>query len=210
MVGYLKYPNCPIRRNALPNSGMAKSMMKEPSSAGQGLKIDASACRGVAGANLAYRDFEDSFRSIEGFSVCKVLTRRTFDSFKGHTHHENITNSLDEPIDQAVVVFEYAASSLCATDVIYAGCRIDRSLGYTNTRFRVTSGSFFVDRGLGSEPLLDEVGYCAAFDEKMARDLVPANYSRQSEARRELKSLAEGNGIFLEAPGYHDCRHHLL
>ena len=136
----------------------------------------------MAGANLAYRGFGDSLRSIDGFSVCLVLTRWMFDSCKGHPHHEDITNCLDEPIYQAVVAFEYAASSLGATYVVYAARRIL----YTNITFCATSGSFFVDRGLDSEPLLGEMVYWVAFDEKMASGVVPANYSRQSEALREL------------------------
>ena len=122
---------------------------------------------GIVGTGFISRNFTFSVHGIQGFAISKVLTRRPFDSCRDHPTYDLLTDSLQELLDNADVLFECSGDPIHATDVVEAACQANVPVATMNTEFHVTAGSHFVDRGLISETEGDQPGSQAALREEV-------------------------------------------
>jgi predicted homoserine dehydrogenase-like protein len=117
---------------------------------------------GIVGTGFISRHFAWSVHDTEGFTVSRVLTRRPIDSCRDHLNHELLTDSLHELLDNSDVLFECSGDPIYATDVVDAACQAGVPVVTMNTELHVTTGSYFVGRGLISETEGDQPGCQAA------------------------------------------------
>lgn len=121
---------------------------------------------GIVGTGFISRNFAMFVSGREDFKITRVLTRRPVDSCQDHPNCELVTNSLDELLENADIVFECSGDPIYATDVIERAYQAHLPVVTMNTEFHVTAGSYFVGKGLISEAEGDQPGCQAALKEK--------------------------------------------
>ncbi len=139
------------------------------------------------------------------FHVTKMLTRRDPRAVTGHPRPEILTNDIDELASACDLVVE------CSGDVIHATAVIDALMAYglpivtLDAEFHVTTGSYFVGRGVLSEAEGDQPGSLAALMENAAgmgfRPIVFGNvkaYLNHTPTPEDMHYWAGRNGISLD------------
>ncbi len=121
---------------------------------------------GVVGTGFISRNFAYFVDGRHDFEITRVLTRRQIDTCNDHPLGAAMTNSVDELLDHADVVFECTGDPIYATEVVDATCRAGLPCVTMNTEFHVTAGSYFVDKGLISEAEGDQPGCQASLREE--------------------------------------------
>jgi predicted homoserine dehydrogenase-like protein len=101
---------------------------------------------GVSGTGFIAIGLVHLLERSPDFLVSKVLTRRPIDSVEGITA-EHLTNSIDEMVDGADIVFECSGDAIHATDVVLRATEAGKRVVTINSEFHVTTGSFFAQRG---------------------------------------------------------------
>ena len=100
------------------------------------------------------------------FSVSGVLTRSAIDKRNDFPLEHLLTNSIEKLIDNSELIVE------CSGDAIYATDMIDKIMSASipvvtmNSEFHVTTGSYFVDKGLVTEAEGDQPGVLAMLHEE--------------------------------------------
>jgi predicted homoserine dehydrogenase-like protein len=117
---------------------------------------------GVIGTGFISSHFVMALDRQEGYVASKVLTRRDPASCSGFPRPELLTTSLSEVIDNSDVVLECTGDAVYATDTIAAAVSAGLPVVTMNTEFHVTTGSYFVGKGLVSEAEGDQPGCQAA------------------------------------------------
>jgi predicted homoserine dehydrogenase-like protein len=97
----------------------------------------------------------------------KVLTRRSPAALANFPAHGSVTNSIDELVESADLVFECSGNVIHSTVVIERALAAGRPVVTMNSEFHVTTGSYFADRGLLTEAEGDQPGCLAALRENM-------------------------------------------
>ena len=97
----------------------------------------------------------------------KVLTRRSPAALANFPAHGSVTNSIDELVESADLVFECSGDVIHSTVVIERALAAGRPVVTMNSEFHVTTGSYFADRGLLTEAEGDQPGCLAALRENM-------------------------------------------
>lgn len=139
------------------------------------------------------------------FQVTKMLTRRDPRAITGHPRPEILTNHIDELAAACDMVVE------CSGDVIHATAVIDQLLAYNlpvvtlDAEFQVTTGSYFVGKGVLSEAEGDQPGSLAALRENAVamgfRPIVYGNvkaYLNHTPTPEDMRYWAGRNGISLD------------
>jgi len=120
---------------------------------------------GIAGSGFIGRGLAVALDSHEDLTLSRVLTRREVKSITDFPHRNKLTNSLAELIDRSDLIVE------CTGDVIYATKIVDQALAAArpvvtmDAEFHVTTGSYFVNRGVLTEAEGDQPGSIAALAE---------------------------------------------
>jgi predicted homoserine dehydrogenase-like protein len=122
---------------------------------------------GVVGTGFIAAHFVMSLDRHEGFAVSRVLTRRDPASCDGFPRCDLLTTSLQELLDTSDVLLECTGDAVYATDTIDAAVRAGLPVVTMNTEFHVTTGSWFVGKGLISEAEGDQPGCQAALLEEV-------------------------------------------
>lgn len=139
------------------------------------------------------------------FHVTKMLTRRKFETINDHPRPEILTNDIDDLAANVDMVVE------CSGDVIQATRAIDRVQEYglpivtMDAEFHVTTGSYFVGKGVLSEAEGDQPGSLAALNENAIgmgfRPFVYGNvktYLNLNPTPEDMHYWAKRNGISLD------------
>ncbi len=101
---------------------------------------------GVSGTGFIATGLVHLLERSPDFMVSKVLTRRQLDSVDS-VAAEYLTNSIDEMVDGADIVFECSGDAIHATDVILRATEAGKRVVTINSEFHVTTGSYFAQRG---------------------------------------------------------------
>lgn len=121
---------------------------------------------GVVGTGFIARGLVDLLTSHKGYSVSGVLTRTDISKRDDFPQKHLLTNSIDDLIRDADLVVE------CSGDVIYATDTIDQVLKAgipvvtMNSEFHITTGSYFIDKGMVTEAEGDQPGALAVLHEE--------------------------------------------
>jgi len=117
---------------------------------------------GVIGTGFISSHFIMGLDRQHGYEASKVLTRRDPASCGGFPRPDLLTTSLAEVIDNSDVILECTGDAVYATDTIAASLSAGLPVVTMNTEFHVTTGSYFVGKGLVSEAEGDQPGCQAA------------------------------------------------
>ncbi len=159
---------------------------------------------GVVGSGFIARGFVMAMQHVKDLRITRVLTRTDPRTRKDFPRPELLTNSIDDLIEHADIVVE------CSGDVVHASEVVDRVLQAglpvvtMDAEFHVTTGSYFVDRGLLTEAEGDQPGCLAALRENILqmgfRPLVYGNIKRflnHNPTPEEMHFWARKQGITL-------------
>jgi predicted homoserine dehydrogenase-like protein len=120
----------------------------------------------VIGTGFIAKGFVHALVNHPVYKLEKILTRSTIDARSDFPSSENMTNSIDELIENSDLIVE------CSGDAIYACENIDKILKANipvvtmNSEYHVTVGSYFIDKGLVTEAEGDQPGVLAYLHEE--------------------------------------------
>ncbi len=121
---------------------------------------------GVVGTGFIAKGLVDLLTSHQGYTLSGILTRTNILERSDFPQNHLLTNSIENLIDCSDLIVE------CSGDVIYATDTIDRILKADipvvtmNSEFHITTGSYFVDKGLVTEAEGDQPGALAILHEE--------------------------------------------
>lgn len=121
---------------------------------------------GLVGTGFIARGFARLVQNNPAYRIAAVLTRRRPDSLPDFPCDGTITNSIDELIDRSDLVVECSGDPLHATVVVDRALSAGRPVVTMDAEFHVTTGSWFVGRGLLTEAEGDQPGCLAALHEE--------------------------------------------
>lgn len=119
---------------------------------------------GVVGTGFIARNFVWSVDSHPGYEVSKVLSRRSPDSVEGIATGF-LTGSVDDLLAGCDVLVEASGDPIWATEVVEAAVSSGKPVVTMNTEFHITTGSYFVGKGLVTEAEGDQPGCLASLHE---------------------------------------------
>lgn len=121
---------------------------------------------GVVGTGFIARNFVWSVDRHHGHQVSRVLTRREPSQVDGIP--ENLlARSVEDVLGQCDVLVEASGDPLWATEVIEAAVESKIPVVTMNTEFHITTGSYFVGKGLVTEAEGDQPGCLASLHEEV-------------------------------------------
>jgi predicted homoserine dehydrogenase-like protein len=160
---------------------------------------------GIVGTGFIARGLLMALEEPQDLIVSRVLTRRNIHDCPEFPRQDLLTNSVNELIDNTDLVVE------CSGDVIHATNVADRVISAAlplvtmNSEFHVTTGSYFVNRGLITEAEGDQPGCLAALKENIVqmgfRPLVYGNvkgFLNHTPAPDEMRYWSQKQGLSLE------------
>lgn len=119
---------------------------------------------GVVGTGFIARNFAWSTSRHIGHRVSRVLTRRPPESVDW-ADSDLLTKSIDELVASSDVVVEASGDPIWATDVIESAVAAGKPVVTMNTEFHITTGSYFVGKGVVTEAEGDQPGCLASLHE---------------------------------------------
>jgi len=135
---------------------------------------------GIAGTGFIGRGLLMALDLHPDLSVRKVLTRRGPDQRSNHPRPDLLTNSMHEMIDACDVIVECSGDVLHATEVVDQALKAGRIVVTMDAEFQVTTGSYFVGKGVFTEAQGDQPGSLAAFAEDLRQmGFVPLVYGNR-------------------------------
>ena len=101
---------------------------------------------GLVGTGFIGSGLARLIKSSPDFEISNVLTRRDSANIDGF-NADLITNSINQLVDNADIVFESSGDVVHATEVVLAATNAQKKVITINSEFHVTTGSFFTRRG---------------------------------------------------------------
>jgi predicted homoserine dehydrogenase-like protein len=98
--------------------------------------------------------------------ISAVLTRRPLNQAGDFPCPEKLTHSVQELLDKSDLIVECSGDVLHSTDVIDQALKAGKPVVTMNSEFHVTTGSYFVGKGLLTEAEGDQPGSTAALREE--------------------------------------------
>ncbi|HIP28840.1 MAG TPA: NAD(P)-dependent oxidoreductase [Sulfurovum sp.] len=120
----------------------------------------------VIGTGFIAKGFVNALQHHPAYKIEKILTRTSIDIRSDFPSSENMTNNIDDLIENSDLIVE------CSGDAIYACDSIDKILKAKipvvtmNSEFHVTVGSYFIGKGLVTEAEGDQPGVLAQLHEE--------------------------------------------
>lgn len=111
------------------------------------------------------------------FKLSQVLTRRPIESVHGMPGHNLITQNIAELIENSDLLIVCCGDPIHVTDVVDQAVEAGLPIVTMDSEFHVTTGSWFVDKGLITEAEGDQPGCLAALRrDAIAMDFEPLVY----------------------------------
>lgn len=101
---------------------------------------------GLVGTGFIGSGLARLIKSSPDFEVSNILTRRDSADINGFNAGV-VTNSINQLVDNADIVFESSGDVVHATEVVLAATNAQKKVITINSEFHVTTGSFFTRRG---------------------------------------------------------------
>ena len=98
--------------------------------------------------------------------ISAVLTRRPLDQAGDFPFPDKLTHSLQQVLDASDLIVECSGDVLHSTDVIDQALKAGKPVVTMNSEFHITTGSYFVGKGLLTEAEGDQPGSTAALREE--------------------------------------------
>ncbi|MDQ7084906.1 MAG: dTDP-4-dehydrorhamnose reductase [Sulfurovum sp.] len=133
---------------------------------------------GIIGSGFIASGLSKLLTQHESYDISAILTRSDLEKRKDFTQNKLLTNDLEDLIAHSDLIVE------CSGDAIYATQTIDRIVKASipvvtmNSEFHVTTGSYFVNKGLVTEAEGDQPGVQAILhEEALAMGFKPLVYA---------------------------------
>ncbi len=112
------------------------------------------------------------------YELSYVLTRSTLSKRDDFISPDKLTNSLEKLIESSDLIVECSGDAIYATESIDKILKFDIPVVTMNSEFHVTTGSYFVDKGLVTEAEGDQPGVQAILhEEALAMGFKPVVYA---------------------------------
>ena len=121
---------------------------------------------GIVGSGFIANGLAKLLLQHPQYTLSKVLTRTDITKRNDFIESDVLTNSLDVLIEGSDLIVECTGDALYATDTIDAIVKADIPVVTMNSEFHVTTGSYFVDKGLVTEAEGDQPGVQAILHEE--------------------------------------------
>lgn len=160
---------------------------------------------GVVGTGFISKGFVKSLVHHPDYALSRVLTRRAPATCGEYPRRDLLTNSAEELVEHSDVIFECSGDVIHATDVIDVAVKAGKPVVTMDSEFHVTTGSWFVGKGLVTEAEGDQPGCLAALHENVKqmgfRPLVFGNvkgFHDPNPGPESMKMWSEKQRISLE------------
>jgi predicted homoserine dehydrogenase-like protein len=161
---------------------------------------------GIIGTGFIARGLMHAIKNDEGLTVSKVLTRRNLDLVKDTPLNSNeLTNSVDEIIENSDIVVECSGDPIHATNIL--SDVIDNKIPVVtmNAELHVTSGSWLAKKGFITEAEGDQPGSIAAlYKDVIAMGFNPVvlgnikGFLNEKPTKEDMEYYSSKQGISLE------------
>jgi predicted homoserine dehydrogenase-like protein len=159
----------------------------------------------MVGSGFIARGLAHVLQSHPEYSLRHVLTRRDVRRCSEFPRPDLLTNSLEQVIDHSDLIVECSGDVVHATRVVDAALQAGLPVVTMDAEFHVTTGSYFVGKGLLTEAEGDQPGSLAAMAEE-ARDmgfriLVYGNrkgYYHPDPPRDQMEFWAKKQGLSID------------
>jgi len=122
---------------------------------------------GIVGTGYIAKGFVIANEDQDDVIISKALTRRDIKTCREFPKRDILTNSIDELIDNSDLVLECSGDIIHATSVVDQVMKAKRPVVTMNAEFHVTTGSYFVEKGLLTEADGDQPGCQAVLHENV-------------------------------------------
>ena len=141
----------------------------------------------------------------QGYALSRVLTRRSIESCTDFPRQDLLTNAAEDLVEQSDLVFECSGDPIHATAVVDQAMQAGRPVVTMDAEFHVTTGSYFVGRGVLTEAEGDQPGCLAAHKKQVVEmgftPLVYGNikgFLNHHPTRKDMEYWSKKQGISLQ------------
>ena len=132
---------------------------------------------GIIGSGFIAKGLINLLIDDPKYRLHRVLTRSEINKRKDFVNTTLLTNSLDDLIENCDLIVECSGDAIYATETIDKILKANIPVVTMNSEFHVTTGSYFVDKGLITEAEGDQPGVEAALhEEAIAMGFEPVAY----------------------------------
>ena len=121
---------------------------------------------GVIGTGFIGEGLVKLLDAHQEYFVTKILTRGSIENRNDFFLNKLLTNSVDELIECSELIVECSGDAIYATDMIAKILDANIPVVTMNSEFHVTTGSYFMDKGLVTEAEGDQPGALAVLHEE--------------------------------------------
>jgi len=133
---------------------------------------------GVIGSGFIANGLTKLLLQHPSYSVCGILTRSDLSKRSDFCAKELLTNDLNDLIDRSDLIVECSGDAIYATENIEKVLQAKLPVVTMNSEFHITTGSYFVDKGLITEAEGDQPGVLAILhEEAVAMGFKPVLYA---------------------------------
>ncbi len=146
----------------------------------------------VIGSGFIATGLVNLLKNHPNYRLSKVLTRTDISKRGDFVGKELLTNSLNDLIDNSDLIVECSGDALYATESIDKIVKASIPVVTMNSEFHITTGSYFVDKGLVTEAEGDQPGVLAILhEEAVAMGFTPLVYANIKGFLNENPSRAD-------------------
>lgn len=160
---------------------------------------------GIVGSGFIAKGLTNLLLDQKEFLVSSVLTKSDTSQRDDFPIPSLLTNSIDKLLKSSDLIVECSGDVLNATIVINEAVKMSLPVVTMNSEFHVTTGSFFVGKGLVTEAEGDQPGCIAALNEEvLAMGFSPLVYGNikgflnENPTREEMHYWSKKQGISLD------------
>ncbi len=160
---------------------------------------------GVVGSGFIANGLTKLLLQHADYSVSGVLTRSDLSKRSDFCAPELLTHSLDELIKKSDLIVECSGDAIYATEVVESVLKAELPVVTMNSEFHITTGSYFVDKGLITEAEGDQPGVLAILhEEALSMGFKPVLYANikgflnENPSREDMEYWGGRSNLSLE------------
>ncbi len=146
----------------------------------------------VIGSGFIAKGFINLLHDHPHHTLEKILTRTSIEKRDDVQHRKHMTNDLSDLIENSDLIVECTGDAIYATDTISQILEAGLPVVTMNSEFHITTGSYFIDKGLVTEAEGDQPGVLAMLhEEAIAMGFKPLVYGNIKGFLNEDPSLED-------------------
>ena len=160
---------------------------------------------GIIGSGFIASGLTKLLMQHKEYTVSAVLTRSKVSQRSSYPHSELLTNTLADVLENSDLIVECSGDAIYATETIDKIVKANIPVVTMNSEFHVTTGSYFVDKGLVTEAEGDQPGVEAILhEEAIAMGFKPLAYVNikgflnENPDRKEMEYWGGKSNLSLE------------